>query len=121
MVGIFLRTFGQLFAPYVALAVAAAQIGDYNVTETQLVVGLVMAVAGALIAVLAALTWRPSADRLEKAIRSAVEAIIVLLGGVAVDTIHDVFALPHVLLPGLIGVAGAFVYTYLTNTDAPPA
>jgi|SRR6185369_11343237 len=120
MLGTFFRTFGQLFAPYVLIAVSAAQVGDYNLTITQVAVGAVMALVGGLLAVLTALKWGTAPDRLQRSIRSAVQSAIVVLGAVAVNSVADIFILPRVLLPGLIGVVGAFVATYLTSEAPAP-
>lgn len=120
MTGVFFRTFGQLFAPYVLVAVTAAQVGDYNLTRTQIFVGLVMATVGGVVAVLMAIQWGAETDRLRKSLRSAAQSAIAVLGAVVVNSVADIFILPRVLVPGLISIAGAFVYTFLTNTDEPP-
>ena len=119
MVGTFFRTFGQLFAPFVLTAVAAAQLGDYNLTITQAAVGAVMAAAGGILAVLGAIKWGPSPDRTQAATRSAVQAAITVVGAIAVNSVADIFILPRVLLPGAIGVVGSFVFTYLSYTGTP--
>jgi hypothetical protein len=123
MLVIFTRTFVELWTPYVAAAVLAAEIANYRLTVEQLVIGAVVALIGGGVALLIAWRTHPAGTRLEKALRSAAEKAIAVLGTLTVTTLADIIALHRVLVPGAIGVVGAFAITWLMNpaTDPPPA
>lgn len=118
---IFWRTFAQLFAPFVLAAVTAAQVADYNVTVTQLLVGAVVALLGALAAVGAAIQWGSAPTPAAKAVRSLVEALVAGAATLTVTTVADIIALPKALWPMLLGAVGAAVLTFFQNQGDPNA
>jgi hypothetical protein len=118
---IFWRTFAQLFAPFVLVAMGAAQVGDYRLTTEQLVVGAVISVIGGLVAVGAAWRWGAATDAVHKAVRSVVEKLIAGAATLTVTTLADIVSLPRMLWPVIVGAIGAGVLTYFQNQGAPLA
>ncbi|HEY9013446.1 MAG TPA: hypothetical protein VIM84_00060, partial [Gemmatimonadales bacterium] len=83
--------------------------------------GLLGCVIAALVAVGTAYTkFGPAETALQKALRSAVQALVSGLSAVGIATVADLVALPPVLITMGVAVVGAFVVTFLSYQGAPP-
>jgi predicted MFS family arabinose efflux permease len=119
------RTFAQL----ATAVIAGAQVydwtnGDKGVGFALVGFGLLAALIGALVAMLWAYVSSPATTALEKALRSAAQAVAATLGGLAINSGADLVATKALLVSGAIAVVLAFALTFLqyqSPTPAPPA
>jgi len=119
---IFWRTFAQL-----ELAVVlAAQGMDWSTSEGQYALNLdklgaltLMALIGAIVAVLWAWASSPAATPVQKALRSAAQALAGGLGAIVLNEMGDIVSLGAILVPLVIAVVLAFLVTYFQNQPQP--
>jgi hypothetical protein len=119
--GVFSRTF-LVLAGAVLLAVQGLEWLDPTLLGNNVLtlgLGLLSAALGALGAVGAAYLIRPSASKLEKAIRAFIEK--VLAGGIVVtfSSVADLVAFGKLLPALLIAAAFSFIITYV-SVEPPP-
>lgn len=121
-VSIFTRTFAQL-AVAVLLAVQGLDLvseDGLRVNGTTAGLGMLLALIGAVVATLWAYAGTPAATPLQKALRSAAQAIAGGLGAVVLNESADLFDLPKVLLSIAVATVFAFLITYLQNMGPVP-
>jgi len=118
---IFWRTFAQLAAAAL-LAVQGVDFlaGDVVNNATALGLALLMAFIGALIAVLWAFAGTPAVTAIQKAVRSAAQALAGGLGAIALNEASDLLSLPKVIVGVLVSVVLAFAITYFQNQGTVP-
>jgi hypothetical protein len=121
--GVFARTF-LVLAGSVLLAVQGLEWADRTLIGNNILtlgLGLLTAALGALGAVAAAYLIRPSASKLEKAIRAFIEK--VLAGGIVVtfSSVADLVAFGKLLPPLLVAAAFSFVITFISVEPPPEA
>jgi hypothetical protein len=119
--GVFSRTF-LVLAGAVLLAVQGLEWADTSLIGNNvltLALGLLSAVLGALGAVAAAYLIRPSASKLEKAIRAFLEKIVSAGLVVTFSSVADLVAFGKLLPALLIAAAFSFVITYI-SVEPPP-
>jgi hypothetical protein len=118
---IFWRTFAQLAAAAL-LAVQGVDFlaGDVVNNATALGLALLMAFIGAVIAVLYAFARSPAVSALDKALRSAAQALAGGLGALILNEAADLLALPKFLLGLAVTVVLAFAITYFQNQGPVP-
>ncbi len=119
---IFWRTFAQL----ATAVVAGAQVYDWTNGEkgagfALIGFGLLAALIGALVAVLWAFVSTPATTALEKALRSAAQAVAATLGGLAINSAADFVTVKAVLVSGAISVVLAFALTFFSYQGTVPA
>jgi predicted MFS family arabinose efflux permease len=119
---IFFRTFAQL----ATAVIAGAQVYDWTNGEKSagfalVGFGLLAALIGAVVAVLWAFVSSPATTALQKAFRSAAQAVAATLGGLAINSSADLVATKAVLVSGAIAVVLAFALTFLQYQSPTPA
>jgi hypothetical protein len=119
---IFWRTFAQL-----ALAVMLSVQGlewvnpdAITLNATTAGLGLLGAAIGGLVAALWAFGLSAAATPLEKAVRSAVQALAGGLGAIVLNETQDFFDLPVVLLGTGVAMVFAFLVTFFQNQVPGP-
>lgn len=120
--GIFARTFGAL-----SLAVLLAVQGlswatsqDFRVNATTMGLGLLAAFIGAVVATLWAFAGSPAVGALEKAWRSAAQAVAGALSALALNSTQDLISVPRLLAASVAGIVLAFAITYLQTANPAP-
>jgi hypothetical protein len=118
---IFWRTFAQLATAVVVGAQAYDFTnGDKGAGFALVAYGLLAAAIGAAAAVLWAFVSTPATSALEKALRSAAQAVAATLGGLAINSAADLVKTEAILVSGGISVVLAFALTYFQNQGAVP-
>jgi hypothetical protein len=120
---VFWRTFAQITLAAV-LAIQVPELVDSSwIHNTAEALGLALfgAFLAGLVAVLWAFAQSLAVTPLEKALRSAAQALAGVLGGVVVTQVSDVLALGPVLVGGAITVVLAFVVTFFQYQGPVPA
>lgn len=121
---IFWRTFAQL-ATAALLAVQGLDWATSNGLKSNgiaLGLALLLALIGALGAVLWSYASQPAVTAMEKALRSAAQALAGVLGAVVLNEAADLIALPKFLIGSVATVILAFAVTYFSNQGTvPPA
>ena len=113
-VSVFMRTFAALaLAVFLGAQTMDWVNGDKRVNISIIGVGLFVAAIGALVAGLWAAGGTPAVTRLEKATRSAIQALAGGLSGLVFNSVADIMAMSTLLVPLAIAVALAFLVTYL--------
>lgn len=120
---IFWRTFAQL-----ELAVVlAAQAMDWSTAGNQFALNTdklgalsLMALLGALIAALWAWGLSPATSAIQKATRSAIQALAGGLGAITINSVADIVALKTLLVPLVLAVVFAFAVTFFQNQAPAP-
>ncbi len=113
---IFWKTFAQM-AGGVLVAMQALDwtVESFNASSSKLGLGLVLAAVAALGAVGWAFVRSPATTAVQKAIRSAVEAVLGGVGALVVNTWADVVAAERLIVPTLAAAVFAFGITYFQN------
>lgn len=114
------RTFAQLSAAaLVSLQGLDWTVNGFNASSSKVGLALVVAAVGAVVAVLWAFVSSPAVTALQKAARSAVQAIAGGVGAIVVNTWADVVTLQRLIVPTLVAAVLAFAITYFSNQPAP--
>ena len=119
--GVFTRTF-LVLAGTTLVAVQGLEWADPDLIGNNaltLGLGLLSALVGALFAVAAAYLIRPSASKLEKSIRAAIEKILSAGLVLTFSSVADLVTFGKLLPPLLIAAAFSFVITYI-SVEPPP-
>lgn len=107
------RTFAQLAgAALITLQGLDWTVEGFNASSSKAGLALVLAAIGALVAVGWAYVSSPASSGLQKAIRSAIEAILGGVGAVVVNTWADVVSLERIVVPTIVAAILAFGVTY---------
>lgn len=119
---IFWRTFAQLALAGLLVIQVPDLVDSTWIKNTAEATGvtLLAALIGAVVAVLWAFAGSPAASAMEKAIRSAAQAVAGTLGGLVLTTTTDILTAPKVVFGGLIATAVAFGVTFLQYQGSPP-
>lgn len=117
------RIFWRTFATLAAAVLVGAQTydwvnGDKRANVVLIGLGLIVAAIGATGAALWAFAGSPATSPIEKALRSAAQALAAGLAGVAINSVGDLVAMPAALVTLGIGVVLSFFLTYLQNQGA---
>ncbi len=114
------KTFAQLAAAaLVSLQGLDWTVEGFNASSSKLGLALVLAAIGALVAVAWAFVSSPAVSALQKASRSAVQAIAGGIAAIVVNTWADVVTLPRLIVPIAVAAVLAFGVTFFSN-QAPP-
>jgi len=114
------RTFAQLAgAALLTLQGLDWTVEGFNASSSKAGLALVLALVGALVAVGWAYVGSPATTALQKATRSAVEAILGGVGAVVVNTWADVVALDRIVVPTIVAAILAFGVTYFSYQQKP--
>lgn len=118
---IFWRTFAQLSAAAL-LAVGGLDwtASGFEASATTVGLALLGALVGGLVAAGWAFVSSPATTALEKAIRSAVQALIAVLAMFAYNSIGDVVNNGRLLVASIGGVVLAFLVTFFQNQGTVP-
>lgn len=119
---IFWRTFAQL-ALAALLVIQLPDLVDstwIKNTAEATAVTLLGALIGGIVAVLWAFAGSAAVTAIDKAIRSAAQALAGTLGGVVLTSTTDVLTLPQVLVGGITATVLAFAITFFQYQGAVP-